>query len=67
MTWFVDVKQLEISGDYPEILTNLEELSFLTVLALPKASNMGLACSNCCSNSPYKMYKNTTLTINTTL
>lgn len=33
-------------------LTNLEELSFLTVLALPKASRMGFACSNCLSSSP---------------
>lgn len=33
-------------------LTNLEELSFLTVLALPKASRMGFACSSCFSNSP---------------
>lgn len=36
------------------ILTNLDELSFLTVFALPKASRMGFACSSCCSNSPYK-------------
>ena len=34
------------------VLTNLEELSFLTVFAFPKASNIGLACNNCCSNSP---------------
>ena len=27
-------------------------MSFLTVLALPKASRMGLACSSCCSSSP---------------
>ena len=33
-------------------LTNLEELSFLTVLALPKASRIGLALSSCCSSSP---------------
>ena len=33
-------------------LPNLEELSFLTVLALPKASRMGLALSSCCSSSP---------------
>lgn len=33
--------------------TNLEELSFLTVFALPKASRMGLACSSCFSNSPW--------------
>lgn len=33
-------------------LTNREELSFLTVLALPKASRMGLACSSCFSSSP---------------
>ena len=31
---------------------NLEELSFLTVLALPKASKIGLALSSCCSSSP---------------
>lgn len=35
-------------------LTNLEELSFLTVFALPKASRMGLACSSCFSSSPYQ-------------
>jgi len=35
-------------------LPNLEELSFLTVLALPKASKMGLAFSSCCSSSPCK-------------
>lgn len=34
------------------ILTNLEELSFFTVLAFPKASRMGLAWSNCLSSSP---------------
>ena len=34
-------------------LTNLEELSFLTVFALPKASRMGLACSSCLSSSPW--------------
>ena len=33
-------------------LTNLEELSFLTVFALPKASRIGLAFNSCCSNSP---------------
>jgi hypothetical protein len=33
-------------------LTNLDELSFFTVLALPKASRMGFACNNCCSSSP---------------
>jgi len=33
-------------------LTKREELSFLTVLALPKASRMGFACSSCCSSSP---------------
>lgn len=33
-------------------LTNLEELSFLTVFALPKASRMGFACSSCFSSSP---------------
>ena len=30
-----------------QILTNLEELSFLSVLALPKASSTGLDCSSC--------------------
>ena len=35
-------------------LTNREELSFLTVLAFPKASRMGLACSSCRSSSPWK-------------
>ena len=35
-------------------LTKRDELSFLTVLALPKASKIGLAWSNCCSSSPYK-------------
>lgn len=34
------------------VLTNLDELSFFTVLALPKASRMGFACSSCASNSP---------------
>lgn len=34
------------------LLTNREELSFFTVLAFPKASRMGLACSSCRSNSP---------------
>ena len=34
-------------------LTNLEELSFLTVFALPKASRMGFACSSCFSSSPW--------------
>lgn len=29
--------------DFLDILTNLEELSFLTVLLLPKASKIGLA------------------------
>lgn len=33
-------------------LTNLDELSFFTVLALPNASRIGFACNNCCSNSP---------------
>jgi len=33
-------------------LTNREELSFLMVLALPKASRMGLACSSWFSSSP---------------
>lgn len=33
-------------------LTNLEELSFLMVLAFPKASRMGLACRSCFSSSP---------------
>ena len=34
------------------VLTNREELSFFTVFALPNASNIGLAWSSCCSNSP---------------
>lgn len=34
------------------VLTNLEELSFFTVLAFPKASRIGLAWSNCLSSSP---------------
>lgn len=34
-------------------LTNREELSFLTVLAFPKASRMGLAWSSCFSSSPW--------------
>ncbi|KAH9417106.1 hypothetical protein DERP_015316 [Dermatophagoides pteronyssinus] len=33
-------------------LTNRDELSFLTVLALPNASRIGLACKSCCSSSP---------------
>lgn len=33
-------------------LTKREELSFLTVLALPNASRMGLACSSWASSSP---------------
>lgn len=40
---------------YPDTsfrLTKREELSFLTVLALPKDSRMGLACRSCRSNSP---------------
>ena len=32
-------------------LTNREELSFLTVFALPNASKIGLASNNCLSNS----------------
>lgn len=40
-------------------LTNLDELSFLTVLAFPKASRIGFACSNCCSSSPCKNKQNT--------
>lgn len=35
-------------------LTNLEELSFLTVFAFPKASSIGLACRSCLSNSPWE-------------
>ncbi len=35
-------------------LTNLEELSFLTVFAFPKASRMGFACSSCFSSSPWR-------------
>lgn len=41
---------------YPRLenrLTKREELSFLMVLAFPKASRMGLACSSCFSSSPY--------------
>lgn len=34
------------------VLTNREELSFFTVLAFPKASRIGLACSSCRSSSP---------------
>lgn len=36
----------------PSRLTKRDELSFLTVLALPKDSRMGLACRSCRSNSP---------------
>ena len=36
------------------LLTNREELSFFTVLAFPKASRIGLACSSCRSSSPWK-------------
>jgi len=39
-------------------LTNLEELSFLMVLALPKASNAGLAWIIWSSSVPYKQIKN---------
>lgn len=45
----------EESGE--KSLTNLEELSFLTVLALPKASRIGLACSSCLSSSPYRIQR----------
>ncbi len=41
-----------LSPPWWEILTNLDELSFFTVFAFPNASKMGLAWSNCCSNSP---------------
>ena len=34
-------------------LTKRDELSFLTVLALPKASKMGLAWRSCASSSPW--------------
>lgn len=37
---------------YQPGLTNREELSFFTVLAFPKASRIGLACSSCRSSSP---------------
>lgn len=36
------------------LLTNRDELSFFTVLALPKDSRMGLACKSWRSNSPWK-------------
>lgn len=42
------------AGTRPSVLTNREELSFFTVLAFPKASRMGLACSSCRSSSPWK-------------
>lgn len=38
-----------------KVLTKRDELSFFTVLALPNASRIGLACNNCCSSSPYKI------------
>lgn len=44
------------SEDVARSLTNLEELSFLTVLAFPKASRMGLACSSCFSSSPWRKW-----------
>ena len=34
-------------------LTKRDELSFLTVLAFPKASKIGFAASSCFSNSAY--------------
>jgi len=34
---------MKLIGTLGQALTNREELSFLTVLALPKASKMGLA------------------------
>ncbi len=37
---------------YYKILTNLDELSFLTVFALPNDSKIGLACNSWASNSP---------------
>lgn len=39
-------------GGAENTLTKREELSFLMVLAFPKASRMGLACSSCFSSSP---------------
>lgn len=35
-----------------QTLTKRDELSFFTVLALPNASSIGLACKSCCSSSP---------------
>lgn len=40
------------------ILTKRDELSFLTVLALPNASNIGFACKSCDSSPPYNKKKN---------
>jgi len=44
------VEQVQMELDKTH--TNLDELSFFTVFALPKASRIGLACSSCCSSSP---------------
>jgi len=38
-------------------LTNLDELSFLTVFAFPKASRIGFAFKSCCSSSPFELKK----------
>jgi len=46
------------------IHTNLDELSFFTVFALPNASRIGFACSNCCSSSPYAQW-NIIIVLNT--
>lgn len=44
--------RLPRAGCHQLVLTNREELSFFTVLAFPKASSIGLACSSCRSSSP---------------
>lgn len=44
--------RLPRAGCHQLVLTNREELSFFTVLAFPKASRIGLACSSCRSSSP---------------
>lgn len=46
------MQQVYLGGEGGGALTKREELLFLVVLALPKASKIGLACKICCSRVP---------------
>ena len=53
LTYYYEHIALYLQTHNYRIHTNLDELSFFTVFALPNASRIGFASSNCCSSSPY--------------